>query len=213
MQRLLFLVLLLFAANASAATFFTDIGIAETHRVANGDWYQEGIGYPDLKLTTHLLGLGIAQPLSSAWAFEAEYLQSGHLGVDSQDVPDDANYSVAMHRCNGSCMPLVRVHGSGYWSSLLFGLDYHITPTFSMTAGADLFSVRWAVQVTDGRYSNNPQYIQHIRSWHVRSYVGVAWKMTPALALIYRYLPLNATGDGYPSIFDAAHVLSLRISL
>ena len=138
------------AFSAHAAQIEIGAGQAKYQTLGNGTWYQDGFEHTlNLKSTAFMVGLTGDATRHVAWHLDYVYL--GRASVDSWDTPVDANYAPQnANHCDGECLPLVHVQGSGTVQGIAATLEPHITVSgfrFGVEAGPFLFFPSWSMSV------------------------------------------------------------------
>jgi len=140
---------LLFPVMAHAARVEVGAGIAQSNTHGDGTWYQEGFQH-SLSLRSPAFLLGVTGDLTPNLAWHVDAVSLGSYSVDSWDTPVDANYnpSTPTH-CNGACLPLVHVIGSGSVYGIAATLQAHTRGAwqFGAQAGPFVYHESWNLAV------------------------------------------------------------------
>lgn len=207
--------------SAQAARVEIGAGEATYNTIGNGIWYQDGFEHTlNLKSRTFLIGL--RGELTSSITWHADYVNLGRASVDSWDTPVDANYNVSTeNHCNGKCLPLVHVLGSGTVQGLALTLEPHTTRRglrFGIEAGPFLFFPTWNMTVPNwqaatgaatnvqweasggGLYSNSDYRPQ------IGAVIGVSVERG-VWGLRYRHYFDKTNGGTFPAIWKSTDTL------
>jgi hypothetical protein len=137
------------APHANAASVEVGAGIAQAQTHGNGTWCQEGFAHT-LKLQSPAFLLGVTGDISPRVRWHVDAVSLGTYSVDSWDTPVDANYNAATaNHCNGTCLPLVHILGSGSVYGIAATLEAHTTGDWQLgvAAGPFLYRATWNLSV------------------------------------------------------------------
>ncbi len=147
---LIVVLLSLFGSYAGAASLEMGAGVSSFQTLGNGIWYQEGF-QNHLSLTSSTFLIGATGNLTPKVSWHVDYVYLGRASVDSWDTPVDANYAPQnSNHCNGACLPLVHVLGSGTVQGIAVTLEPHADFggwRLGVEAGPFLFFPTWNMSV------------------------------------------------------------------
>ena len=137
---------LLFAVHAKAASVEVGAGVAQARTQGNGIWYQDGFQHT-LDLRSPVVMLGIKGDLSQHFAWHVNAVDLGSYSVNSQDTPNDANYSGDGY--TGNALPLANYVGSGSVYGIAATLQAHTAGAwqFGVDAGPFVYHASWSLSV------------------------------------------------------------------
>ncbi len=138
--------------RAYAAHVEVGAGVAHSQATENGNWYELGVGAPQLDLTSPVFMLGLTGNFSTHFGWHVDAVDLGRNSVDSRDVVNDRrDYSWSAHQCLATCSNLMHVTGSGGVYGIAATLEAHTSGpwTFGIEAGPFLYHASWSVSVPD----------------------------------------------------------------
>jgi hypothetical protein len=129
-----------------AASVEVGAGVAQARTQGNGVWYQEGFQH-SLNLHSPAFLLGVTGDLTPDIAWHVDAISLGSYSVDSQDTPNDANYSGSGYR--GNALPLAHYMGSGSVYGIAATIQAHTQGKwqFGVQAGPFLYHSDWTLAV------------------------------------------------------------------
>ena len=138
--------ILAFAPLAHAASIEVGAGVARSTTQGNGVWYQEGFPH-SLDLQSPAFLIGVTGDLTPTLAWHVDAVSLGSYSVNSQDTPNDANYSGSGYK--GTPLPLAHYIGSGSVYGIAATLQAHTQGKwqFGIQAGPFLYHSTWALTV------------------------------------------------------------------
>jgi len=144
--RFIAFALLLAGMPAHAARVEVGAGIAQAIPQDNGTWYQEGFPH-SLNLRSPVFLLGVTGDLTPNIAWHVDAVSLGSYSVDSQDTPNDANYSGSGYR--GNHLPLAHYVGSGSVYGIAATIQAHTQGKwrFGVQAGPFIYHSAWTLAV------------------------------------------------------------------
>ncbi len=204
-----------------------EIGIGITHSVAQPDgvWYQQRFSHT-LKLDSPAFMLGARGDVLPWLAWHADAVWLGRFTSNSQDTPNDANYSASSSTgCNGQCLPMANYIGSGTVYGVAATLEAHTQGAWQVgvEAGPFLYRHSWTMSVPNWYSSTQtgPSTFQAGAASPVHTsdvgtglgYVAGAWVRRGNTALNVRYyadgLGFPRSGDAWPPIWRFQWVVML----
>ena len=200
---------LMLTGSALAAQVEVGVGAAHAQATQNGNWYELGVGHPQLDLTSPVFELGVTGEISRHIGWHVDAVDLGHYSVSSQDVVDDRhNYSWSQDRCLATCNSLMQVNGSGSVYGVAATLDLHTAGAWQVgvQVGPLLYHARWSISVPNwtqasgstvggGPWSySNGAISGTFSQWKVGTVAGVYLKHGPYTLAILTYR--DGTGIG-----------------
>ena len=131
---------------AKAAHIEVGLGYSQARTQGNGVWYQQGFQHT-LDLQSPILLLGVTAPVNQHLSWHIDAVDLGSYSVNSQDTPNDANYSGNGY--TGNALPLANYIGSGSVYGLAATLQAHTSGAwqFGVQAGPFAYHEQWSLAV------------------------------------------------------------------
>lgn len=180
MIRYLLAALLLAASAPACARVQLEVGAGISHAGirANGTWYQQGFAHA-LQTSSPVAEIDLRWRIHRALDLITGIVDLGSYGVNSQDTPNDANYSGnAAHPCVGPCLPLANYVGSGH----LWGVQALLERRWGD---------HWRIGLVGGLLAYRESWRMDVPNWYPSDPVGArVWYTPRAIVGAYQLGPV-----------------------